>query len=158
MRIAKIKAIYAPQSEEKDYFPLLDCSVLSELFSSLRRCNSEGYLGTCGLALPIKLAHSPPPWMLLLRCLSFIRANSNFKEMDVTTFDLCRLAAIGIIFYVGAVSFYRLYWSPLASFPGPKLAAWTQWYEFYWNVIQPGQYIFHLQKLHDEYGMMTLCN
>ncbi|KAF4629085.1 hypothetical protein G7Y89_g9065 [Cudoniella acicularis] len=34
----------------------------------------------------------------------------------------------------------------------PKLAALTSWYEFYYDVIQPGQYIWHIQKLHAKYG------
>lgn len=68
---------------------------------------------------------------------------------------LIRLALSVLILGVLTVSVYRLYLSPLANFPGPKLAAWTQWYEFYWNVIRPGQFTFHLQELHDTYGKST---
>jgi len=57
-----------------------------------------------------------------------------------------------LLIYISYTALYRLYFHPLASFPGPKLAGLTQWYEFYWNVIQPGQFTFHLQDLHHKYG------
>ncbi|KUL84200.1 hypothetical protein ZTR_06934 [Talaromyces verruculosus] len=46
----------------------------------------------------------------------------------------------------------RLLLSPLARFPGPKLAALSNWYEFYYDVLQQGQFTAHIQKLHHEYG------
>ncbi|THV55127.1 hypothetical protein BGAL_0013g00120 [Botrytis galanthina] len=46
----------------------------------------------------------------------------------------------------------RLYFHSLAHIPGPKLAALTWWYEFYFDVIQPGQYVFKIQELHKQYG------
>jgi hypothetical protein len=48
----------------------------------------------------------------------------------------------------------RLVFSPLAKIPGPKLAALTSWYEFYYDVIKPGQFVFHIQDLHDQYGKL----
>lgn len=62
-------------------------------------------------------------------------------------------AAIGLLsLYVVAGAIYRLYLSPLAKFPGPKLAALTLWYEFYFDVILRGQFTFHIQELHKRYG------
>ncbi|KAL4953185.1 cytochrome P450 [Aspergillus filifer] len=46
----------------------------------------------------------------------------------------------------------RLYFHPLAHIPGPRLAALTWWYEFYFDAIQPGQYVFKIQELHKQYG------
>ncbi|KAI0144373.1 cytochrome P450 [Xylariaceae sp. FL1272] len=46
----------------------------------------------------------------------------------------------------------RLFLHPLAHIPGPRLAALTWWYEFYFDAIQPGQYVFKIQKLHKRYG------
>lgn len=51
---------------------------------------------------------------------------------------------------VGVV--YRLYFSPLAKFPGPKLAAATLWYEFYYDVVQKGRYTWEIGKMHEKYG------
>ena len=65
------------------------------------------------------------------------------------------LAVITVGFFILYTALYRLYFHPLAGFPGPKLAGLTQWYEFYWNVILPGQFTFHLQDLHDRYGIFA---
>ena len=48
---------------------------------------------------------------------------------------------------------YRLYFSPLAKFPGPKLAALTLWYEFYYDVIKRGRYTWKIAELHERYGL-----
>lgn len=56
---------------------------------------------------------------------------------------------LGWLFY-GVI--HRLFLSPLATIPGPKLAALTSWYEFYYDVIKPGKYIWKIQDLHVEYG------
>lgn len=36
--------------------------------------------------------------------------------------------------YMGAVSFYRLYLSPLRKIPGPPLGIITYWYELFYDV------------------------
>ena len=48
---------------------------------------------------------------------------------------------------------YRITLHPLAKFPGPKLAAATFYYEFYFDGIKGGSYIHQISKMHDEYGM-----
>jgi hypothetical protein len=57
-----------------------------------------------------------------------------------------------LILYLVGLGIYRLYFSSLAAYPGPKLAALSNWYEFYWDVIQQGQFTSHIQKLHLKYG------
>jgi hypothetical protein len=64
-------------------------------------------------------------------------------------------AVLGVLYYVG-LAVYRLYWSPLAAFPGPKLAALTTWYDFYYEIIKDGQFTFHIKDLHKEFGMNSL--
>lgn len=57
------------------------------------------------------------------------------------------------ISYLIGLAIHRLYWSPIAKFPGPKLAALTRWYEFYYEVVLKGKFTFHIDDLHNKYGM-----
>jgi hypothetical protein len=41
-----------------------------------------------------------------------------------------------VLLYLAGGAVYRLYFSPLAKFPGPKLAALTLWYPFPFPVVQ----------------------
>lgn len=54
--------------------------------------------------------------------------------------------------YLVSLALYRLYFSPLAKFPGPRLAALTNWYEFYYDVVREGEFTWQIQKLHRVYG------
>ncbi|KAH7152601.1 cytochrome P450 [Dactylonectria macrodidyma] len=58
------------------------------------------------------------------------------------------LAAI----YVISVAIYRLYASPLAHFPGPKLAALTGWVEVWYDIVIGGQFTMQIEKWHKRYG------
>lgn len=51
-----------------------------------------------------------------------------------------------------ALILHRLLLSPIAGFPGPKLAAASGWYEFYYDVLKPGMYIYEIEKMHEKYG------
>jgi hypothetical protein len=61
------------------------------------------------------------------------------------------LNIFAILFVVHSV-LHRLFWSPVSHFPGPKLAAVTFWYEFYYDVIKDGRYSWKIKELHEEYG------
>lgn len=62
------------------------------------------------------------------------------------------VAALSIsAFYVVSLVIQRLLFSPIAKFPGPKLAAVTSWYELYYDVIHKGKYLFEIEKMHDKY-------
>ena len=79
-------------------------------------------------------------------------------------------AALVLLYLVGG-AIYRLYFSPLAKFPGPKLAALTLWYnflseilisqlsfallryEFYFDVVQRGRYTWEIERMHQKYGI-----
>src|SRR5947207_15656592 len=65
---------------------------------------------------------------------------------------LWSLGGVALVLYVAGVVLYRLYLSPIARFPGPKLAAATLWYEFYYDYVLNGQYIFKIKELHRQYG------
>lgn len=69
----------------------------------------------------------------------------------------CVLAGIAFLYLAGIIV-YRLYFSPLAKFPGPKLAAATLLYEFYYDVICRGQYTFKIKELHEKYGSCDGCS
>lgn len=56
------------------------------------------------------------------------------------------------ILYSLGLAIYRLTLDPLAGFPGPKLAAATYWYEFYYDWWCQGKYIFKIEKMHGKYG------
>lgn len=57
-----------------------------------------------------------------------------------------------IILYTGSVIFYRLFLSPLAKFPGPRLAAATRLYETYYQIVKGGIFTWHINDLHEKYG------
>ena len=59
---------------------------------------------------------------------------------------------IASLLYIIGTVIYRLYFSPLAKFPGPKLAAATYLYEGYYDVVKRGKYTFKIRDLHAQYG------
>ncbi|KAJ5206527.1 Cytochrome P450 E-class group I [Penicillium cf. griseofulvum] len=61
------------------------------------------------------------------------------------------ITVAGVIYAVSLAA-YRLWFSPLARFPGPKLAALTMWYEFYYDSFLEGQYTFRIAEMHRKYG------
>lgn len=56
------------------------------------------------------------------------------------------------LLYITSLAIYRLYFHPLAKFPGRKMAVVTTWYEFYYELRYGGQYIFEIEKMHKEFG------
>jgi hypothetical protein len=56
------------------------------------------------------------------------------------------------IFVLCILGYRRIYCHPLSAFPGPRLAALTRWYGFYYDVIQQGAFLRHKTALHDIYG------
>lgn len=99
-----------------------------------------------------------PPTLVSLRrppytiCIVF-RSSALAFTMASYSFVLCGLAAY--IAYLVWLAIYRLHLSPLAKFPGPKLAALSNWYEFYYDVIREGDFTRQIQKLHKKYGKTT---
>ena len=60
--------------------------------------------------------------------------------------------------YIVAGLVYRLYLSPLARFPGPKLAASTYWYECYYDLIKGGRFQRQISMMHEQYGPIVRVN
>ncbi|CAG7554953.1 unnamed protein product [Fusarium equiseti] len=69
----------------------------------------------------------------------------------------CLLAGIWFI-YIVALVVWRLWFSPLAHIPGPKLAALTQYYEFYYDFVLGGQYTYKIIDMHERYGPIVRIN
>jgi len=82
------------------------------------------------------ISHVLPPWML----------RQGYVGLAVATL-------LSSLIYAGCLIVYRLFMSPIAKFPGPRIAAATHYYEFYYNWWLQGQYIFKLEELHEKYGM-----
>ncbi|CAG8024629.1 unnamed protein product [Penicillium salamii] len=70
---------------------------------------------------------------------------------EMLTQPILALSAAGVL-YAGWLAISRLWLSPLARFPGPKLAALTMWYEFYFDSLMGGQYTFQIAEMHRKYG------
>ncbi|GFN16855.1 cytochrome P450 [Aspergillus tubingensis] len=75
-----------------------------------------------------------------------------------TTENLPRIILTCMVTYAVTLAIYRFYLHPLRAFPGPRLAAFTFWYEFYYDVILGGQYIFQIRRLHERYGPIVRIN
>ena len=51
-----------------------------------------------------------------------------------------------------ALTVYRVFLHPLSHVPGPKLAAATSLYEFYYDGCLGGKYYWRILELHQQYG------
>ena len=76
------------------------------------------------------------------------QAVSEFRAVP----SLPTLFALGFFVYLFALAVYRLHFSPIAHFPGSKLTAICGWYETYFEIWKGGQFVFQIQKWHEQYG------
>lgn len=51
-------------------------------------------------------------------------------------------------------SLYNLHFHPLKDFPGSKIAAIGCEYEFYYDVLRDGQYLWRMLEMHKKYGQL----
>ncbi len=73
------------------------------------------------------------------------------SSFETTSWTWPAVAALLVASLV-SVPLYRLFLHPLASIPGPPLAAVTKLYRFYFNVIKGGKYYLETERLHKVYG------
>ena len=81
------------------------------------------------------------------------RVRAIMPGIPLRSFNLFSTLIVLVALYPLLLGAYRLYLSPAAKFPGPKLAALTFWYEFYHDVWREGQYTWKIRDLHRQYGM-----
>lgn len=71
--------------------------------------------------------------------------------LALLVFSICSFLIYSIYLFV-----VRLYLSPLRSVPGLKLAIWSFWYEFYYDVVLHGRW--KIVDLHKQYGPIIRIN
>lgn len=68
------------------------------------------------------------------------------------------LAFGALVAYLVVRTVYRLRFHPLAHIPGPRLTAATHLYEFFYNVVRPGVFLFEIEAMHRKYGSIVRIN
>jgi hypothetical protein len=72
---------------------------------------------------------------------------------DFSILATAGIALLVLVAWFVARCIYDLFFHPLRKFPGPKLAAVGSFYEFYYDVIKDGTYLWEIEKMHRRYGM-----
>ncbi len=70
--------------------------------------------------------------------------------------DLVAALITTLFAYTLYIVLSRIFLSPLRHIPGPRLAALTSWYEFYYDAIQQGKFVWKIKDLHSQYGSIPL--
>ncbi|EHK96787.1 putative Trichodiene oxygenase [Glarea lozoyensis 74030] len=83
---------------------------------------------------------------------------SFIENLEITPLNLLVYIPILYLLYIVLLVSYRLYLSPLAKFPGPKIAAATLWTEFYYDAVLGGQFQFKVKEWHEIYGPVVRIN
>ncbi|KAF2638301.1 cytochrome P450 [Massarina eburnea CBS 473.64] len=69
-----------------------------------------------------------------------------------TALGLLKVGVAYIVFWMLRAT-YRLFFHPLARYPGSRLAAVSKpWYEWYWNFHHNGMMLFEIERLHKLHG------
>lgn len=100
-----------------------------------------------------------PNFLLGLRILGGIVLLYLLEALVMLSLFSCAL--LSLLFsccYVLYLAITRLYLSPVASIPGPRLAALSFWYEFYYDVVLGGRYTWKIADLHEQYGPIIRIN
>lgn len=74
------------------------------------------------------------------------------RPLSLLHLELLIYAAAVSVFLVFIVGVKRIYYHPLSKFPGPRIAAFTTLYGFYFDVVKGGIGIKRWPDLHKRYG------
>ncbi len=69
---------------------------------------------------------------------------------DLTPFIWLALTGLGGL--AALVVIYRVFFHPLSRIPGPKFAAVSRVYDFYYDCVLGGKFAFKIEDLHKQYG------
>jgi len=75
---------------------------------------------------------------------------------SMTWADLAVIFLLSALTYYVALIVYRLWFHPIADFPGPFLARTTFWYEFYYSYVRVGAYYLKVKEMHEKYGTYAI--
>ena len=62
------------------------------------------------------------------------------------------------ILYELCLAIYRIFFHPLARFPGSTLAKATFWHETYYDAFKGHQYVWKIKEMHEKYGPVIRTN
>lgn len=80
-------------------------------------------------------------------------AVSALLPQNLTTPDVVKLGTLGLLLGVLATAVYRLYFHPLAKYPGPfwaRISGIPQW----WHTYKKERHLW-IQQLHEQYGKLN---
>ncbi|KAL5003669.1 cytochrome P450 [Aspergillus recurvatus] len=93
-----------------------------------------------------------------------MRETTTNKDSNMLSLNLPLALAIWavlsvlILLYALYLAITRLLLSPICHIPGPTFAALSFWPEFYYDVVQRGQYFRQIDKMHQTYGPIVRIN
>lgn len=76
--------------------------------------------------------------------------------LGITFTEFLVLVLVLLVLYGVALGVTRVYFNTLSKFPGPRLAAATLWYEFYYDVVKRGKFAWEIKRMHEIYGKVQL--
>ncbi|KAI9035173.1 cytochrome P450 [Aspergillus affinis] len=132
-----------------------DYHTVDERFGTVFACFSSLWIFLSSI---VYLPSSPSSSPVAIACpaaMAFVDQPGNLSAwMEHASHPRILTAVAVLLAYLVALSLYRLYISPLAGFPGPKLAAVSGWYETYFEIVKKsgGQFTFEIKRMHERYG------
>lgn len=80
----------------------------------------------------------------------FVREQNNSSRILGLGQNVAILATVLLVIYFSSVAIYRLFFHPLAKYPGPFIAKLTTWWDVYYAYKGDKHLLFH--RLHEQYG------